>query len=283
MIGIVTDSTCDLPQSILTEYGIIVVPMMVIWGNDQYRDRVDMQPEEFYRRLEVDPQRPTSSQATAYEYQQAYEQAAKQGAKEILVVSLGSALSGAYQMAVNAAQAVKIPVRVVDSKSTTMGLGWQVLAAARAAAAGADLNEILRRIDQVRKKMVFLVSLDTLEYLQKGGRIGSAAKWVGGLLQVRPLVSVNHDTGTVEAVTIARTQKALIETMYKRFFSTLLQAGGKLHVAVMHGHAREKAEELVERIRAEYNPAELIMNVTGPVLGAHTGPGALALCGYAGD
>lgn len=280
MIGIITDSTCDIPDALLQQYGILVVPHTIVWGDRQYRDRVDLQPDEFYQRLVVDPQRPTTSQAGLPEFQQAYEQAARQGADQVVVVTVSSAMSGAYQMALRAAERVKIPVRVVDSKGPTMSLGWQVLAAARARDAGADLDAILACMDQVRRRLALLVGMDTLEYLQKGGRIGDAMKWMGTLLQVRPLVSINHQSGRVEPVSLARTHKAMVEAMYARFFE-LLKGGRKLHVAVLHGNFLEKAEELAGRIQAEYNPVELLINITGPVLGINTGPRALALCGYA--
>ena len=122
--------------------------------------------------------------------------------------------------------------------------------------------------------------MDTLDYLKTGGRIGGAAKWAGALLKVKPLVSINHQTGLVEPVGLARTQKAVIELMYNKFFERL-KDGQKLRIAVLHGNALERAQELADRIRAEFNPIELLINITGPVLGINTGPGALALCGYA--
>lgn len=280
MIGIITDSTCDIPDALIQQYNITVIPHTIIWGSEQYRDRVEMTSEAFYQRLAVDPQRPTTAQAGIPDFQQAYEQVADQGAKEIIVLTVSSAMSGAYQMALQAAKLVKVPVHVIDSKGPTMSLGWQVLAAARACAAGADVQTILKTVEQVRKRLVQLVCMDTLEYLQRGGRIGGAVKWIGSLLNVKPLVSINHQTGLVEPVSLARTQKAVIDLMYKKFFS-LLSEGKKLHVAVLHGNALDKAEALAARIKDEYNPVELLINITGPVLGVNTGPGALALCGYA--
>lgn len=281
MIGIITDSTCDIPDALVEQYGIIVIPHTIIWGGNQYRDRVDLQPEEFYRRLVVDPQRPTSSQAGLPEFLQAYETAVMRGSKEIVVLTVSSAMSGAYQMALSAARMIKIPVHVIDSKGPTMSLGWQTLAAARARDAGAGVAEIVNCVDEVRKRLVQLVCMDTLEYLQKGGRIGDAVKWMGSLLQVRPLVSINHQTGRVEPVSLARTYHSVVEMMYNKFFG-LLNDKDSLHIAVLHGNAFEKADELARRISDEYHPVELIINMTGPVLGINTGPNALALCGYAG-
>ena len=275
LISIITDSTCDIPEDLIAQYGIVVIPHIIIWGNDQYRDRVDMQPEAFYQRLALDPQRPTSSQADFLSFQKAYELAASQGAQELIVLTVSSAMSGAYQMALNAAKSAAIPVHVVDSKGPTMSLGWQVLAAARARDAGSHL-------DQVRKKLTQIVCLETLEYMQKGGRLGLAAKWVGGLLHVKPLVSINHQTGMVEPVGLARTHRSAVEMMYNQFFASM-NGGKNLRVAILHGNAKEKAEELAGRILTQFNPIELLINITGPVLGMNTGPGALALCGYAED
>jgi DegV family protein with EDD domain len=282
MIGIITDSTCDIPEQLVEQYGIIVVPQVVIWGEEQLRDRIDLQPADFYKRLAVDPTRPHSSLPSLRDFQQAYEKATSRGADELIVLTVSHAMSGTFEMAQNAAKLVKAPVTVVDSKGPTMSLGWQVLAAARARDSGADLKSILDRVEQVRKRLVQLVGMDTLEFLQRGGRIGGAAKWVGTLLKVKPLVSINHESGLVEPVALYRTQKALVETMYEKFFS---QLGSKnnLRIAVLHGNALDKAEALAERIRAEFNPVELMVNITGPVLGINTGPGALALCGYAED
>jgi len=255
---------------------------MIIWDNQQFRDRIDMEPEEFYQRLISDPERPTSSQVGVPEFKQAYEKLAEQGAAEIIVLTVSGAMSGTYHNAVQAANLVKIPIHVVDSKGPTMSLGWQVLAAARACEEGMDIKGILNRINQVRERLVQFISLESLEYLQKGGRIGGAVRWVGSKLQVKPLVSVNLQSGLVEAVGLARTHKHVVEMLYKKFFEGL-KSYNNLHIAVLHGNAAAEAEALAKRIQDEFHPIELIVNITGPVLGLNTGPGALALCGYAED
>lgn len=279
MIGIVTDSTCDIPEGLINQYGITVVPLYIIWGDHQYKDRTEMSPSEFYQRLKTDPTRPTTSQPTVDDFKSTYENLNLRGFSELIVLTISSAMSGTFQMAKSAAKLVNFPVSIVDTKGPTMTLGWQVLAAARARDMGADVKTILKKVEQVRKRMVQFVAMDTLEYLEKGGRIGSAVKWVGGLIQVKPLVSINHETGLVEAVSLARTQKSLVDNMFRKFFKQL-DVSKKLHIAVLHGNALEKAEELAARIQKDYNPAELLINMTGPVLGVNTGPGALALCGY---
>jgi len=182
-------------------------------------------------------------------------------------------------MALNAARLVDIPVSVVDSKGPTMSLGWQVLAAARARDAGKSVSQILERVNEVRRRLVQFVGMDTIQYLQRGGRIGGAVKWVGGLLQIRPVVTINHETGLVEPVSLARTHKSMMDLLYRKFFDSFKEMDN-LRVAVLHGNALADAEALVARIREEFNPKELLLNITGPVLGINTGPGALALCGY---
>ena len=245
MIGIITDSTCDIPESLLEQYGIIVVPQVVVWGDHQYRERIDIQSQEFYQRLANDPVRPHSSLPSLSDFQEAYKQAAERGADEIIVLTVSQAMSGTYAMAQRAAEMMDIPVSVVDSKGPTMSLGWQVLAAARGRDSGADLKIILSQVDQVRNKLAQFVCMDTLDYLKTGGRIGGAAKWAGVLLKVKPLISINHQIGLVEPVGLVRTQKAVIELMYNKFFERS-KGGQKLRIAVLHGNALERAQELAD-------------------------------------
>lgn len=278
-IQIVADSTCDLLPGLIAQYQIRIVPNYVIWGSEQFLDRVTLQPEEFYRRLEVDALRPTSAQATVQDFAKVFSEAAAGGAEEIITLTVSAAMSGDYQSALNAAKMAPVPVQVVDSKGPTMTLGWQVLAAARAVEEGLAVKEVLQRVEQVRNRMVQFVAMDTMEYLQHGGRLGSAVKWVGTMLNIKPLVEINHQTGLVEAVAIARTHKNLLEMLYQKFFEKM-KPGAALHVAVLHGNVPGEANALAGRIRQEFQPQELIVNLTGAVLGINTGPRALALAGY---
>ncbi len=280
MIAIITDSTCDVPGTLLERYGITVVPTMVLWAGRQYRDRIDLQPEDFYQRLASQAERPTSSIPSQEEFQEAYRTAVARGADALVVLTVSSAMSGMHQLAVNTAQAVNVPVTVIDSKGPTMSLGWQVLAAARARDAGASVQDIVRRVEQVRRKLMQLVYMESLEYLERGGRIGQAVKWLGVALHVKPIVSINHDSGQVEPLGLVRTRKSGVEMMFTKFTS-FLRGQPNAHVAVLHGNAPDEAQALAERIKAELNPVELQVNITRPVLGIHTGPRALALCGYA--
>jgi DegV family protein with EDD domain len=280
-LEIITDSTCDIPQELIDAYGITVLPHRIIWGEQQYRDRVDLQPEEFYRRIETEHVLPTTACVSLADFGAAHERAAARGGREVLVRTVRAAKSGAEQAAVKAAETAPIPVHVVDSKGPTMTLGWQVLTAARNAAKGMSVPEILTQLERLRSHLVQLVALDTLEYLQKGGRIGDAARWIGTLLQIKPLVSINHVTGKVEPAAAPRTHKKAVDLLYQMFFERL-DPTHPLHVAVLHGNAMDEALALADRIRKEFAPAELLVHITGPVLGINTGPRALALalCGF---
>ena len=279
MLAIITDSTCDIPEALIDKFGIIVVSHVIIWGDEQFRDRVDLKPQAFYQRLQEDDRRPTTAQAGVGDFLAAIEQAQSQGADEALILTVSSAMSGAFNMATTAAERAEIPVKVIDSKGPSMSLGWQVLAAARARDAGEKMGEIIKQVDRVRENMVQVVAMETLEYLQTGGRIGEAAKWVGTMLKVRPVVAINHEKGVVTPAGLARTRSSAVETLFKKFQNGLGEEGSA-RIAVLHGNAPDEAQKLADRVRETINPAELLINITGPVLGINTGPGALALCGY---
>jgi DegV family protein with EDD domain len=281
-IALITDSTCDIPDGLLMRYDISVAPASIIWGNEILRDRIDISAAQFYRRLETDPHFPKTAHATPEEFRLLYEAAHARGSQEVVVITVSSAMSGTYDAALLGAQQVSFPVTVVDAKGPTMSLGWQVLAAARAREAGGDARAMVEAAERARQSMALWVSLDTLDYLHKGGRIGNATRLIGTLLSIKPLVFIDHATGLVEAGPRVRTRRKSLDALYQSFFAQL--AGrGLLHIAVLHGGAADEAAEIAERVRREHHPGELILTTTTPVLGVHTGPRAVALCGYADD
>lgn len=280
--ALITDSTCDIPQSMLDQYGITVIPQMVVWGDQLLRDRIDLTPEDFYQRLERDPLWPTSTLPSPADFERVYRKAVTDGAREIVMLTVSSAMSGTYQVARQVGELMDVPVHVVDSKGPTLSLGWQVLAAARIRELGGTAAKMIEAAARVRDRLVQIVCLDTLEYLHRGGRIGSATRFIGSLLDIKPLVQINHKTGLVESCGQARTRKKSIETLISRFFEQVAPDKPK-RVAVLHGNALPEAQALAERIKREFKPLELLVNITGPVLGIHTGPRALALCGYTED
>lgn len=278
-IALITDSTNDLPAELREKYDIRVVPLTIVWGEHQYLDGIDITPEEFYERLGTTPHHPTTSQPTPQDFIRAYETAASGGAEEILVITISSAMSGTIESARAAAEGFNLPVRVQDSKSNSMSLGWQLLAAARAREAGANLEEMAAAAEDVRNRLHYHIVLDTLEYLVKGGRIAGATKFIGNVLNIKPQIRVNHQSGSVEAGDVSRTRARALETLYSSFFKKM-EPDKRMHIAVLHNAAYEDAKTLADRITTEFNSVEIISGIVSPILGAHTGPRAVALCGY---
>ena len=278
-IALLTDSTCDIPQEFLDKYDIKVVPLTIIWGEEQFQDGVNLTAKDFYKRLETDPSLPTTSQPTPQQMVLAYEAAKNDGAEEILIITISSAMSGTHESAKAAAAMVDLPVKVVDSKANSMSLGWQVLAAARARESGGDLQAMIDAADQARSSMVYIITLDTLEYLHKGGRIGGASHFIGNLLNLKPQISVDHKSGEVAGGRRSRTRKKALNDLFVDFFDQV-DREKPLRIAVLHNAALEEANTLTEKIKSEINPAEIIISIVSPVLGVHTGPRAVAICGY---
>ncbi|MBN1370447.1 MAG: DegV family protein [Anaerolineaceae bacterium] len=278
-IALITDSTCDIPAEWREKYEIIVVPLTIIFGDQQYLDGVDMSAEEFYDRLLKDPIHPSTSQPTPQMFLDAFRQALDNGAQEIMVVTISSAMSGTILSVRQAAEEYGLPVHIVDGKSNSMGIGWQVIAAARAREAGGGLNAMLAAAAHVRNTMTYYITLDTIDYLSRGGRISDAARLLNSVLKIKPLIYVNREKGAVGAGIPARSRTSAIEGLYKEFFKNIIP-GKALHLTVLHNAALEEAQALAERIKKEYNPAEMFISIVCPVLGVHTGPRALALCGY---
>jgi DegV family protein with EDD domain len=189
-------------------------------------------------------------------------------------------MSGTIESARRAAQDAPIPVHILDGRNNSMGLGWQVIAAARAQEAGGSLEAMTAAAEQVRSDIVYFISLDTIEYLSRGGRISEAAKFLSSIIHIKPMICVRPDTGTVGASIPARSRKAAIEGLYKEFFSHF-NDDRPLHVTVLHNNAIEEATALAERVVREHSPKEIFISIVSPVLGVHTGPRAIALCGYA--
>ncbi|MHB8136643.1 MAG: DegV family protein [Anaerolineaceae bacterium] len=278
-IAIITDSTNNLPPEFISQYQIKVVPLTIVIDQQSYLDGVDLRPEDFYKRLIVEKIHPTTSQPAPGDFLNAYQNAKDEGAEQIIVLTISSAMSGTMESAKMAAKNIDIPVTIIDSKSNTLGLGWQVLACARARDAGAKVNEIVSILDNVREHLHLHVLLDTLEYLFKGGRMAGAAKWVNNVLKIKPQIRVNHATGSVEAVDVSRTRAKAIDTLYSTFVKKL-DITKPLRIAILHNDSIEDAKALAEKVVAELKPIELIIAITSPVLGVHTGPQAIAMAGY---
>ena len=280
--AIFADSTCDIPENLVRKYAIRVIPTYIIFGEESLRDGVDIQPEEFYERLQTDPNHPKTSQPTPRDFLAGFEAVRKDGAEEIVVLTVSSAVSGTYNSAVQAGQMIDIPVHVHDSKFTSMALGWQVLAAARERAAGGLMQAMLSAAEKVREHVRLFVTADTVKYLYRSGRVSATTHMIGGLLNIKPLIYFDPDDGAAHSGIPSRTRKKGLQSLYDHFIKEVSPLK-KLRVAVMHSGALEEAKMLADRIRNEFAPVELLIQYAAPVLGVHAGPRAVALCGYSED
>lgn len=280
-IALITDSTCDIPTTWRAQYDISVVPLTIMFGDQSYLDGVDIKAEEFYERILIDKIHPTTSQPSPQAFLDAYRKAAENGAEEIIVFTISSAMSGTIQSARQAAEGSPIPVHIHDGRNNSMGLGWQVIAAARVRENGGSREEMLAAATRVRARISYYIALDTIDYLSKGGRINDAVRFLNSILQIKPLIFVKPEAGAVGASLPSRSRKNSIDSLYKEFFNHVNLAE-PLHITVLHNNALDEAQALFDRVCREFSPQEIFISIVSPVLGVHTGPRAIALCGYSG-
>jgi DegV family protein with EDD domain len=271
-VRIVTDSSCDLSAEQIEGLGIEVVPLSIRFGDEEFTDRVQLTVDEFYRRLSQSTTLPETAAPAPGAFEEAFRRAAELGADGVVCINLSSDLSATIQSAQNAARSVQdtIDVRVIDSRSITMGLGTQVLSAARAAQAGAGIDDVAKLVEDMATRTHVLGALDTLEYLKKGGRIGGAQALLGNLLSIKPLLDIS--TGKVEEAGKARTRKKALQWLADK---TLALANPE-NLCVCHGNASD-VDELIAMLAPRYTRDDLIISKIGPVIGTHGGPGVLGV------
>jgi len=269
-VFIVTDSTSDIPRDLVDQYGITVVPLSVTFGDESFRDGVDLGADEFYARLQAAKHLPTTSQPPPALFQHAYQHLVSRG--EVVSIHLSHKFSGTVETARAAARDVAPDkITVVDSGFVSAPLGMCVLAAARAAQTGATRTACAAVAESVAGRLKLLVTFETLEYLRRGGRIGRASAFVGGLLKLKPILTVKDG----EAHPVARVrsrQKALDELLALALSSKRLA-----EVAVMHSTTPQEADDLAARVRESRPGVPLHVGRFGPALGVHGGPGMLGL------
>ena len=268
-IRIVTDSTCDLPVELVRANHITVIPMYINVGPEAFRDGIDITRQQFYERLPSFKHHPTTAAPSPGLFRQVYEQLAAEGATEILSIHIAVKLSAVVEMAAEGAkETTVIPVTVLDSRQLSMGTGFQVLAAAQAAAAGRSMAEILAMLEEQISRTHTFAALDTLEFLRRSGRMNFALAFLGSLLHIKPFLKMYNGNPTAERV---RTRgKAM-----NRLIELLEQAAPLEKVAVLHSHAAERAEALKKRVEHLLPAGEIIFEEITPVLGAHIGPGVV--------
>ncbi len=267
-ISIVTDSTADLPTSLAEQNHIHVVPNILVIEGKSYEDGQDISREEFYELLPKMKTLPTTATASVGAYQTLYEKLLKKGAQAILSFHASSLLSGIYNTAVTAAQAFAGRVRVIDSEQVSMGLGFQVLAAAESLAKGCSLQEILQHVKEVQEKIRVVAMLDTLEYVRRSGRVSWARAHLGNLLHIKPFIELRR--GRVLSLGEVRTRQKGIERVKKM----LTEIGAMDQLAILHTNAEQEARMLLEEVKNKIKNDPLVVHVT-TVIGTHVGPKGL--------
>jgi len=270
MVKIVTDSVADLPPEVARELGITVIPLVLRFGAETYRDGVDLTPDQFYQKLQTSKAFPATSVPPPDAYVTAYDRLAEE-ADAIVVVTVTSRLSATHEVALQATGEMKkkCRVEVVDSQTATMAEGFIAMRAAQAAKEGAKLKGIMAVVNKDIPRATFLAAFDTLEYLRRGGRIGRAQALMGSMLKINPLITLKD--GLVEPAGRTRSRSKAIDQLYDF-------VAGYSHIeelSVGNTACPEEAGALCERLGAIFPKERIYRSRMTPVIGAHTGPGLL--------
>ncbi len=277
LIKIVTDSTSDLPPELMAQWEITVVPCLVHFGQETFREGVDLSRTEFYRRLEMGPGLPTTSAPGPGVFGDAYRQLAAE-TDQILSIHLSSKLSGVYNAARLGAERIEgIEVAVVDSDTVSMGLGWLAVMAARAVRSELSLKEIVRLVEAARPRARVFALVDTLEYLRRGGRVGRLVAALSALLDVKPMVSV--EKGDVVPLGRVRSRRKAVTQLA----SLVEELSPLAELAVLHSNAPQAAEAFADQLAAFFPRERMIIAEVGTVIGTHVGPNGLGVACVAAE
>lgn len=281
-IAIVTDSASYIPQEALSDLDIPVIPQTLIWDGETYRDGVDIDAATFYSRLRASKTFPTTSQPTVPEFVEFFERVtAEQQPDAIIAVLVSSKMSGTVPSARAAAEQLPdLDIRIVDTGLISMGMGFPIIAGARAAAEGKSLDEVIAVVEDIRDRIHFLGVVGTLEYLHRGGRIGGAKRLLGTALNLKPLL--HFENGQLEPLAQIRTRRKALARMLDIAEERL---GGKriAEAAVADVDCREEGDAVADMVRARFGISDICRCTFSPVVGAHAGPGTTALIYYAED
>ena len=266
--AIVTDSTADVPSELAEMMHISVIPAILMLGEQSFEDGNGITREEFYLRLPEMSQLPTTGTPAVGTFENVYQHILDQGFRNIISIHVASTLSGIYNTAQLASENFKGFVTVIDSESLSMGIVFQVIAAAEASLNNLSTQAILKTIETTRKKTKLFAMLDSLEYVHRSGRVGWTRARIGSLLRIKPFVEVN--AGKVFNMGQARTRKKGIDHLQE----ILTRQGNLLRLAILHTNAEEDAHAFLQSLEINIPPDPLIVNVT-TVIGTHVGPNAL--------
>ena len=274
-VRIVTDSAANIPADSVAEHDIHVVPMYLKFGDTVYQDGVDLPRGEFYPKLEREEVPVSTAAPSVGDYREAFDRALD-GADGVVCVTVASFVSVSFEAGTNAAAEFGGRVRIVDSKSASMGEGFAALEAARLAATGASLEACAARADEVASRTQLCATINTFEFLRRSGRVHALLAYAGTALNIKPVFAIRG--GKIEQLGRPRSRARAIERLIDE--TRPLAARGPLNCAVVHSNAPEEAEALIARVRNELAPAESLVTEFTPLMGAHTGPGVLGIAAW---
>jgi DegV family protein with EDD domain len=270
-VRIVTDSACDLPEAACTELGVEIVPLTIRFGEREYVDRTELSTEAFWREVQSASELPETAAPSVGAFEETFRRLGDDGAEGIVCVNLSGRLSATMQSAQVAAKALdgQIPVEVIDSESASMGIGNLVMYAARRAQSGATVEEIVAEVEDRRNRQHVFATLDTLEFLRKGGRIGGAQAMLGSMLSIKPVIEVRD--GVVEQAAKVRTRSKAL-----RYLVDQIPDGKVEAISVLHAMAPD-LDEFLAMMEPKVPDAEVVVGTIGPVVGVHTGPRVIGI------
>jgi len=270
-VRVVSDSACDLPPETCDALGIEIVPLTIRFGNDEFVDRKELSTDDFWKKLETSAVLPETAAPSVGAFEETFRNLHDAGADGIVCINLSAALSATMQSAQVAAKALDglCPIEIIDSASASMGIGILALHAARRAAEGADVATIAGEVTDRRERQSLYATLDTLEFLKRGGRIGGAQALLGSMLSIKPIVTVVN--GAVEQAGKVRTRSKALNFILDR-----VPADNVESVCVLHSGAAD-VDEFVAALQPKVPGAEIVVGKIGPVVGVHVGPGAMGI------
>jgi DegV family protein with EDD domain len=280
-IAVVTDSTTYLPADLVQKYNISIAPQVLIWGQETYKDGVDIQSGEFFKRLKTAKIMPTTSQVSIISFQEIFQELVGKG-YDVLALLVSAKLSGTNQSANQARDLMgpaKDKIHIVDSQSVAMALGFQAMAVTRAIESGANLKEAIALAENSHNNTGVFFAVDTLEFLHRGGRIGGAQRFLGTMLNMKPILAIQN--GRVEGIERIRTKSKAHDRVLELVMEKI---GGRtpIRIATIHANAEEDAKVMLARAVKEFNPVESILTEVSPTVGTHAGPGTVGLAFMAG-
>lgn len=275
-IAIVTDSTAYLPDDTVHEYDITVIPLMVNFGQESHKEGVDIVNSQFYPRLAVEKNLPTTSQPVVGELVVSFERLLETH-DAVIGIFLSAGLSGTAHSAETAARMVEGDITIIDSKITSAGQAHMVMRACQMIADGKEKEEIVAELMAMRERITAYFVVDSLEHLHRGGRIGGVSAALGSLLQVKPILTVNE--GKLELFEKVRTRKKALARVLE-LTREKTDPSKPLHISVVYAHNPDDGKAFLEQVKAEFPSASTDMSELGPVIGTHVGPGLLAVIFY---